>query len=124
MSRNKPWTKKENREKFGIQIPNTIIVEALQFDKEAGNTKWAADLIKKQIDNLERLKFFKYYPTTECLDPKEGWQRQAPLTIIFNIKNKDLPRRSRLVLGGHKVDSTGYNTYSSQVNNISVLLLF
>ena len=43
--------------------------------------------------------------------------------MIFDIKNKDQRYKARLVIGGHKVDSSDYNTYSSQVDGLSVLLL-
>ena len=45
-----PKPNPHNREKFGIKIPNTI-EEALKFDREAGNHKWA-EAIKKEMDNL------------------------------------------------------------------------
>ena len=44
--------------------------------------------------------------------------------MIFDIKNEDQRYKARLVIGGHKVDSSDYNTYSSQVDSISVILLF
>lgn len=62
-SRNQRLAKKKNKEKFGIQIPNNIS-EALQFDREAGNTKWA-DAIKKEMSNLDCLKVFKYHPANK-----------------------------------------------------------
>ena len=41
------------------------------------------------MDNLDRLKVFKYFPATKCFDPSEGWQK-APLRMIFDLKNEDL----------------------------------
>ena len=38
-----------HRERFGIKIPNTIN-QALRFDREAGNNKWA-EAIKKEMNN-------------------------------------------------------------------------
>ena len=111
----------QSREKFGIRIPNTIH-EALKMDKEAGNTKWA-DAIKKEMDNLDRLEVFKYFDNTKAFDPNQGWQK-APLRMIFDIKSEDHRYKARLVVGGHKVDSSAYNTYASQVDTLSVLLLF
>jgi len=43
--------------------------------------------------------------------------------MIFDIKQEDLRHKARLVVGGHLVDSSAYNTYSSCVENISVCLL-
>ena len=121
LSRNQRNFRNKNREKFGIRIPNTI-AEALQFDREAGNNKWA-EAIAKEMNNLNRLDVFKYHPSHKQFPKEEGWQK-APLRMIFDIKNEDQRYKARLVIGGHKVDSTGYNVYSSQVDNMSVLLLF
>ena len=120
-SRNQRLLERKNKEKFGIKIPNTT-AEALQFDREAGNTKWK-DAIDKEMGNLDRLKVFKYYPSNKEFDKEEGWQK-APLRMIFDIKNEDRRYKARLVVGGHKVDSSDYNTYSSQVDTLSVHLLF
>ena len=106
---------------FSFIIPNTI-AEALQFDRENGNDKWK-QATKKEMDNLERLEVFKYHPSNEEFSKDEGWQK-APLRMIFDIKNKDQRHKARLVIGGHKVDSTNYNTHSSQVDGLSVILLF
>ena len=75
------------------------------------------------MNNLNRLNVFKYHPSHKLFPKEEGWQK-APLRMIFDIKNEDQRYKARLVIGGHKVDSTGYNVYSSQVDNMSVLLLF
>ena len=120
-SRNQRWIERKNKEKFGIKIPNTI-AEALRFDKEAGNTKWF-DAIKKEMDNLDRLQVFKYHSPEKDFPKEEGWQK-APLRMIFDVKNEDQRYKARLVIGGHRVDSSDYNTYSSQVKSMSVTLLF
>ena len=120
-SRNQRLLAKTFREKFGIPIPNTI-AEALHLDRIAGNSKWA-DAIAKEMGNLDRLKVFRYHPPSYIFPLDEGWQK-APLRMIFDIKNEDHRYKARLVVGGHKVDATGYNTFSSQVDGMSVLLLF
>ena len=121
LSQNQRNFRIKNREKFGIRIPNTI-AEALQFDREAGNNKWA-EAIAKEMNNLNRLNVFKHHPSHKLFPKEEGWQK-APLRMIFDIKNKDQRCKARLVIGGHKVDSTGCNVNSSQVDDMSVLLLF
>ena len=75
------------------------------------------------MDNLDRLNVFKYHSSDKEFPKEAGWQK-APLRMIFDIKNEDQRYKARLVIGGHKVDSSDYNTYSSQVDSISVLLLF
>ena len=44
--------------------------------------------------------------------------------MIWDVKSEDRRYKSRLVVGGHLIDSTDYNIYSSQVNSLSVYLLF
>merc|ERR1712197_146084 len=121
LSQNQRNFQNENREKFGVRIPNTI-AEALQFDREAGNNKWA-EAMATEMNNLNRLNVFKYHPSHKLFPKEEGCQK-APLRMIFDVKNKDQQHKARLSIGGHKVDSTGHNVYSSQVDNMSVLLLF
>lgn len=122
-SRNAVLSAMRNREKYGVKIPNTIR-EAYQLDAENNNNLWA-ESIKKEMDNLGRLHVFKYHPPTKDFPKEDGWQK-APMRMIFDLKSpaEGLRRKSRLVIGGHKVDSSEYNTYSSQVDNMSVTLLF
>ena len=75
------------------------------------------------MDNLDRLEVFKYFPSDKTFGKEDGWQK-APLRMIFDIKSEDRRYKARLVVGGHKVDSSAYNTFSSQVDTLSVLLLF
>ena len=63
-------SKPRNKEKFGMKIPNTI-EEALKFDREAGNHKWA-EAIKKEMDNLIRLNVFKFQPADKEFPKSEG----------------------------------------------------
>jgi hypothetical protein len=107
----------QNREKYGIKIPNSVKA-ALAFDHEAGHTKWA-DAIAKEMTSLDQLLVFKYHPSTTIFQPQDGWQR-APLRMIFDIKQEDL---RFLVCGGHRVDSSGCNTFSSTVSMLSIRLL-
>lgn len=53
--------------------------------------------------------------------PPERYQ-EAPLRMIFSVK-PDLRCKARLVVGGHKVDSTEYNCHSSVVQLRSIRLL-
>ena len=94
----------------------------MKLDAEAGNTKWR-DSIQKEMDNLDRLKCFKYHPADHKFPPSEGWQL-ARLKMIWDIKSEDRRYKSRLVAGGHLIDSSGVNTYSSQVDRMTVYLLF
>jgi hypothetical protein len=53
--------------------------------------------------------------------PPAGYQF-AKLRMIFDVKH-DLRRKSRLVIGGHRVDASGHTVYSSVVQLSSVRLL-
>jgi len=43
--------------------------------------------------------------------------------MIFDIKREDLRHKSRLVIGGHVIDSSKHSTYSSTVQDILIRLL-
>ena len=43
--------------------------------------------------------------------------------MIFDIKQEDLRRKARLVAGGHVVESSMYESYSSVVQQRSIRLL-
>ena len=111
---------KKSREKFGIRIPiNTR--QALQFDKENGNTKWA-EAIAKEMTSLDKLNCFEYYGTDKQFNKSEGWQ-YATIHMIYDIKTQDHRHKARLVVGGHMIDASMYTKYSSNVQSMSVRML-
>jgi hypothetical protein len=120
LSRNARNARRETREKFGIRIPNNI-QEALEFDRQNGNTKWG-DAIQKELAALQRLDCFEFIAPDTTLHKSDGWQ-YAPMHMIFDIKQEDLRYKARLVMGGHVVDSSQHTTYSSTISDISVRLL-
>ena len=118
VSRNKRMENKVNRIKFGIKVPNSVR-EALIFDNDNQNTLWS-DAIKKEMTALDNAKVFEYLPGHVKI-PKH--YQYAPLRVIFDIKQEDLRRKARLVAGGHVVDSSMYESYSSVVQTMMVRLL-
>ena len=118
ISQNKRMENRGNRIKFGIKVPNSV-GEALLFDRENQNTLWS-EAIKKEMAALDQAKVFQYMPGHYKI-PKE--YQYAPLRIIFDIKQEDLRRKARLVAGGHVVDSSMYESYSSVVQTMMVRLL-
>jgi hypothetical protein len=46
----------------------------------------------------------------------------APLRCIFDVK-QDLRRKARLVIGGHVVDASDHESYSSNMKTINMRLL-
>jgi Reverse transcriptase (RNA-dependent DNA polymerase) len=110
-----------NKVKMGIKVPRNTR-EALVFDKMDKNTLWA-DAIFKEMAGLHRLNVFKFHAPNYKCDKNEGWQF-APMHMIFDIKQQDMRYKARLVVGGHVLDSSDYNTYSSVIENLSVRLVF
>ena len=53
---------------------------------------------------------------------KEGYQ-YAPLRLIFDIKQEDLRRKSRIVAGGHVIESSMFENYSSVVQTRTIRIL-
>jgi hypothetical protein len=114
-------TKFTNKVKMGIKIPRNIH-EALLFDWENGNTHWA-DAIYKEMEGLKRLNVFQLHAPNHRCHKSDGWQF-APMHMIFDVKQQDMRYKARLVMGGHVIDSSAYNTYSLVIENLSVRLVF
>ena len=118
ISRNKRNEKQRKRMKFGIKIPNSV-KEALLFDKENNNNMWS-EAIKKEMGALDKAGVFEY-KNPDFIIP-DNYQ-YAPLRMIFEVKQEDLRRKARLVAGGHVVDSSMYESYSSVVQTMTLRLL-
>jgi hypothetical protein len=77
------------------------------------------DSVKKEMNGIREHNTFHFLPPGS--KPPEGYQ-EGPLKIIFSVK-PDLHQKARMVLGGHKVDSSEYNCHSSVVQLSSIRLL-
>ena len=53
--------------------------------------------------------------------PKEF--QKAPLQMIFDVKKENLRHKARYVVGGHKIDSSHLESYSSVVKTMSIQTL-
>jgi hypothetical protein len=111
--------------KFGIRIPKTV-AEALQLDKENGNTYWS-DAISKEMSKAK----VSYVPIDGVLpedvrsnrvDQLRGFQ-EIRCHIIFDVK-MDFTRKARFVAGGHMTKAPNSLTYSSVVSRESVKIAF
>ena len=51
------------------------------------------------------------------------YYQYAPLQMIFDIKQEDLRHKARLVAGGHVVESSMWESYSSVVQQRSIRIL-
>ena len=118
LSRNKRQNLKRDRVKYGIKVPNSV-KEALELDKLNKNNLWG-EAILKELGALQKAGVFSFYPPTH----KVGKEYQyCPLRIIFDIKQEDLRRKARMVAGGHVIDSSMYESYSSVVQMRTIRLL-
>ncbi|MGH3056579.1 MAG: reverse transcriptase domain-containing protein, partial [Gaiellaceae bacterium] len=88
------------------------------MDKNNGNTKWQ-EAMAKEMAGLYQHGVFDYKGSH--FKPPTDYQ-YAPLCMIFNVK-ADLRRKARLVIGGHVIDASHLNSYSSVVKGISIRLL-
>ena len=118
ISKNQRTLKNKNRTKFGITVPNNVR-HALLLDKQNNNQAWS-EAILKEMSALTKAGVWEFKQPNFKV-PK-GYQ-YAPLTLIFDVKQEDLRRKDRLVAGGHVVDSTMYESYSSVVKTRTIRIL-
>jgi len=118
ISRNKRNQKKGVRTKYGINIPRNV-KEALAFDLINNNTLWI-DAIKKEMMALETAGVWEFHPPH--FRPSKDFQ-YAPLQMIFDVKQEDLRHKARLVSGGHVVESSMWESYSSVVQQRTIRML-
>ena len=109
MSKNERKKGKKDWEKFGYKVPNNSR-GALLLDNKNGNNLWA-DTTSKDITELHRLGLFQLYPPRTNFENKDGW-KYSQMHIIFDVKQKDLRNKARIVVGGHVMYSMEHTTYS------------
>ena len=102
--------------KFRIGIQHTV-QEAIQFDRENGNTFWQ-DAIKKEMLNVEVAFNF----LDDNYEIPIGFQ-QINCHLIFDVKFS-LDRKARYVAGGHTTDVPASMTYANVVSRDSVPIMF
>ena len=118
LSKNQQNKRKKNRMKFGIEVPNNVR-HALLLDRKNGNKAWA-EAISKEMTALTNAGVWDFKPPNYRLDSSYQY---APLTLIFDVKQEDLRRKARLVAGGHVVDASMYESYSSVVQTRTIRIL-
>jgi hypothetical protein len=94
----------------------------MQLDKTNDNHLWD-ESIKKEISSIMTMKTFCIIESQLERKKVKETHQFAPLQMIFDIKAGDLRRKARLIIGGHIVDPTGFDTYASNMKAISALLL-
>ena len=72
------------------------------------------------MNALQAANVWEFYPPHHKLSKEYQY---APLQMIFDIKQEDLRQKARLVAGGHVVESSMWESYSSVVQQRSIRLL-
>ncbi len=108
---------RKRQTQFGVLVPYDVR-DAKILDKDNKNNKWD-ESITKEMTGIREHKTFLFLPPGS--EPPADYQ-EASLRMIFSVK-PDLRRKARLVLGGHKIDSSEYNCHSSVVQLSSIRLL-
>ena len=103
----------KRNEKFWIALPNNV-KEALQLDKDNGNTLWG-DAIATEIKNVKIA--FKILNDGE-MAPRD--HQFFKCHMIFDIKMEIFRRKARLVAGGHMTTVPAAVTYASVVSRETV----
>jgi len=108
------------KEMFGFRIPRNP-EEAIEFDKQNGNTLWQ-DAMQKEIDAINSFETFQEWKKAGLPPKSEGWQF-APARFIFTVKH-DGRHKARYVIGGHVTDASDVDTYAATVRTENVRLIF
>ena len=101
---------------FGVYVPSTV-QEALELDKQNGNTLWA-DAIRKEMKTVS-IAFDIKEPGAS---PPIGYQK-IPCHMVFVVK-MDGTRKARFVGSGFVCDPPKSITYASVVSRDSVRIAF
>ena len=103
--------------KYGIRIPKSI-KEAMEIDKELGNTLWM-DAIRLEMRNV-RIAFEEYDGDPNALI---GYT-QITGHLVFDVKlGENFRRKARYCADGHKTGAPASVTYSTVVSRDSVRIL-
>ena len=95
------------RYKFGVRVPRNV-KEALELDRQNGNTYWA-DAMHAEIEQLHEYSTFRSVGFNGRTP--DGYQR-IPARMVFDVKST-LKRKARFVAGGHKTRDPDDSVYSS-----------
>ena len=102
---------------YGILVPRNH-EQAMQLDKENGNTKWRdAEIIElAQVDDYDT-----FEDKGKGYNPGPGWKK-IRCHIVYAVKH-DGRHKARLVAGGHLTDTPIDSVYSSVVSLRGVRLI-
>ena len=99
--------------KYGIRIPKSV-AEAVEIDRENGDDRWARS-IQEEMNNV-RIAFRILDDDTKI---PIGYQYMS-CHIVFDVKFDGFKFKSRMVAGGHMVETPSFLTYASVVSRDTV----
>ena len=99
--------------KYGIRVPKSV-EEAFAIDKENGDDRWAKS-IQKEMNNVK----VAFHILEDGVAIPPGYQFME-CHIVFDIKFDGFTFKSRMVAGGHMVDTPSFLTYASVVSRETV----
>ena len=107
----------ERTHKYGIRVPKSI-KEAIEIDKENGDTLWQ-DSIQMEMKN-NRIAFEEFDGDVEKL---MGYKKITG-HLVFDVKlGENFRRKARYCADGHKTEAPAALTYSTVVSRDSVRIL-
>jgi hypothetical protein len=92
--------------KFVIEVPKTVIKEALDLDRKNGNTFWSNAIAKEMKEVC-----IAFNILSEGHVAPIGYQK-IPCHISFDVKMEDFQWKARLVVGGHMAKTPATITYA------------
>ena len=121
----KRWMSTGPRIKYGVEVPITA-EETFALDKKNGNTLWE-DAIAKEVDALMKKRTLNFPRNNDqrmqmAMDIKSHSYQYAATWIIFDVKPCG-KRKSRLVIGGHMVDSGDSDKFCTHMASESSRIL-
>jgi Reverse transcriptase (RNA-dependent DNA polymerase) len=108
---NKRYAKRTH--KYGIRVPKSV-EEAFAIDKDNGDNRWA-ESIQKEMNNVR----VAFNILEEGKEVPPGYQYMK-CHLVFDVKFDGFKFKSRMVAGGHMVDTPPFLTYASVVSRDSV----
>jgi hypothetical protein len=99
--------------KYGIRVPKSV-KEAFSIDKENGDHRWA-ESIQKEMNNVRVA--FRILEDGEEVPPTDQFMN---CHLVFDIKFDGFRFKSRMVAGGHMIDTPPFLTYASVVSRETV----
>jgi hypothetical protein len=99
--------------KYGIRLPRSV-KEAFDIDRDNGDNRWA-ESIQKEMNNVR----VAFHILEEGQKIPPGYQFMK-CHLIFDVKFDGFKFKSRMVAGGHMVDTPPFLTYASVVSRETV----